>query len=82
MALTIVFLGRLADLADMAEQQLELAGPVGWSELHGRLDPALADALGDEKVQVALNGLLLADRLTLQAHDGDEVAFLPPVSGG
>jgi len=82
MALTVVFMGRLADLAGKTEQQLVLTAPVGWAGLLGMLDPALADALAEEKVQLALNGLLLADRLALLAHDGDEVAFLPPVSGG
>ena len=36
----------------------------------------------DEKVKVAHNGTLLADRTSLSAHDGDEIALLPPVSGG
>jgi molybdopterin synthase sulfur carrier subunit len=31
---------------------------------------------------VALNGALMADKATLQAGAGDEIALLPPVSGG
>jgi molybdopterin synthase sulfur carrier subunit len=31
---------------------------------------------------VALNGTVLGDKTTLRANDGDEIALLPPVSGG
>jgi molybdopterin synthase sulfur carrier subunit len=52
-AVRLVFLGRLADLAGASD-----------------------------KVRVAINGAVLADKTTLAAEDGDEVALLPPVSGG
>ena len=45
------------------------------------LDPALALALLDERVRIALNGDLIGDRGVVLAA-GDELAFLPPVSGG
>jgi len=74
----LVFLGRLTDVAGCAE--LEVApGPLA-TVLAG-LDPALALALLDERVRIALNGDLIGDRGVVLAA-GDELAFLPPVSGG
>ncbi len=74
----LVFLGRLSDVAGCTE--LDVApGPL--ESVLAALDPALALALLDERVRIALNGDLIADRgLVLSA--GDELAFLPPVSGG
>ena len=42
----------------------------------------LAVALLGERVRIALNGQLLADRGGVVLAEGDELAFLPPVSGG
>jgi molybdopterin synthase sulfur carrier subunit len=42
----------------------------------------LAAAVRDPRVKVALNGAVLADREALVARHGDEIALLPPVSGG
>ena len=46
------------------------------------LDGDLGERVAGGTVKVAVNGTLLADKLTLFAKDGDEVALLPPVSGG
>lgn len=78
--ITIVLLGKLADLAGAAS--LRLAGPLDWAGLKAALPPALAGAVEDPRNRVALNGALLADKTQLQAADGDEIALLPPVSGG
>ena len=80
MAVRIVFLGKLADLANAPE--LELEGPLDWSGLLGRLPGALGEAVAGERVKLALNGEVLPDKTTLDARNGDEVALLPPVSGG
>ena len=44
--------------------------------------PKLSEAAKGDKVKLALNGTVLADKTALAAQDGDEVALLPPVSGG
>lgn len=80
MSVRIVFLGRLADLAGAPE--LELEGPLDWSGLLDRLPRALGEAAGGERVKLALNGKVLPDKTALGARSGDEVALLPPVSGG
>jgi molybdopterin synthase sulfur carrier subunit len=76
----IVFLGKLADLAGSPERAI--AGPLDWAGLLKALEPALAAQVAGEKVRLALNGGILAGKLSLLAQDGDEIALLPPVSGG
>jgi len=80
MGVRVVLLGKLADLAGAGE--LELAGPLDWAGLVAAMPPALADAVQDPRNLVAVNGALLADKATFAARVGDEVALLPPVSGG
>ena len=76
----LVFLGKLADLA--GGDALEFAGPRSWAELLAGLPVSLAEAVAAGSTKVALNGTLVADKAALIAAVGDEVAFLPPVSGG
>lgn len=85
--ITVVFLGKLADLAGRAEYALaSTSGQIDWADLlallEGHLNPAIAAAAGDERTKLAVNGAVLADKRTLAAGDGDEIALLPPVSGG
>lgn len=80
MAVKIVFLGKLADLAGAPERAVD--GPLDWAGLLSSLEPALVEAVEGEKTRVAVNGALIARKDSLVAQDGDEVALLPPVSGG
>ena len=80
MAVRLVFLGKLADLAGAPEK--EVAGPLDWQALLDALPDPLAEVARGEKVKLALNGTVLADKTALTASEGDEVALLPPVSGG
>lgn len=75
----LVFLGRLEDLAGESECTVA-PGPL--ETILAGLDPALAVALLDERVRFALNGRLLTERGGIMLAEGDELAFLPPVSGG
>ena len=76
----VVLLGKLVDLAGAAE--LGIAGPLDWQELLAELPEALANEVKGEKVKLALDGQVLANKTSLQAEDGAEIALLPPVSGG
>lgn len=82
----IVFLGRLEDLAGRESEDIAANAPPDWTGLMNwlgeRYPPALAEAVEGVKVKVALNGALVADKGALVFQDGDEIAFLPPVSGG
>lgn len=76
MALKVLFLGRLQDAAWAGERTVKYAANV--AALIDSFEPELAAALRSDKVRVAVNGTIGATSLA----DGDEVAFLPPVSGG
>ena len=80
MAVKLVFLGKLADLA--GAPVLELPAPLNWSGLLASLDPELGKAVSGDKTRIAVDGVVLAEKDLLAAVDGTEVALLPPVSGG
>jgi molybdopterin synthase sulfur carrier subunit len=80
MAVRVLFLGPLGDLAGTAEREFE--APLDWPGLLEALDPPLAKAVTEPRVNVACGGKVLGDKTALDAKDGDEVALLPPVSGG
>ncbi len=75
----LVFLGRLADLAGTAEREV---APGTLEAILASLPVELAVALLDEKVRIARNGELLINPGSIAVEPGDEIAFLPPVSGG
>lgn len=79
MAARLVFLGRLEDLAGTPVREVA-PGPL--EQVLATLDPELAVALLGERVRMALNGQVLVEPAGVMLADGDELAFLPPVSGG
>jgi molybdopterin synthase sulfur carrier subunit len=76
----VVFLGALRDLA--GDEAMNLPAPLDWPALLAAMPPAVTNQLANARVNVACAGRVLADKTTLEARDGDEVALLPPVSGG
>ena len=81
MRVTIRLFGRLHDLASAHEVQRELPDEAtvagAWEQLV-REFPAMAAYA--RSVSAAVNQDF--SRMTTRLADGDEVAFLPPVSGG
>lgn len=80
MTVTILFLGPLRDMA--GEETREVAAPLDWVGLLDAVGGEVAEQLQQERVNIACAGKVLADKTLLYAVDGDEVALLPPVSGG
>ena len=80
MSVKLVFLGKLADLAGAPNK--DVAGPLDWPGLLDALPGPLGETARGERIKLAVNGTVLADKTALAANDGDEVALLPPVSGG
>ena len=72
---------RLRDLAGSGELMREIPGPAtvqtGWRSLATEI-PALGEY--ERTLSVAINAEY--SRMAAAVQDGDEVAFLPPVSGG
>ena len=81
----LVLLGRLRDHASASHGELALPEGVGTlsalQDWLGAREPALGDVLRTVKPRVAVNRSLVRD-LSHPIRDGDEVAFLPPMSGG
>ena len=80
MPVKLVFLGKLADLAGAPDK--DVPAPLGWQGLVEALPGPLGEAARSDRVKLAVNGTVLADKTALNAGNGDEVALLPPVSGG
>ncbi len=78
----VLMLGRLRDIAGWRERTLD-APPATLSALRALLaqdDPALGEALAGRGVQAAVNKTVV--RADVALAPGDEIAFLPPMSGG
>lgn len=80
MAVTLLFLGRLADVAGAPERQVAATGDL--AELIASLEPELAEALSSRRTRIAINGVVVQADTASSLKDGDDIAFLPPVSGG
>jgi molybdopterin converting factor subunit 1 len=81
MRVTVRLFARLRDLAGAGELVRDVPGPATvqtvWNALVADM-PALVEY--ERTMSVAVNAEYA--RMAAEVHEGDEVAFLPPVSGG
>lgn len=79
----IIYFASLKTIAGKDQESLDL-GPETTvrqlAEIISKTSPQLGEMIREKKVMISVNQDM-ADSETI-IHDGDEVAFLPPFSGG
>jgi molybdopterin synthase sulfur carrier subunit len=78
MRVTVRYFASLRDAAGIDAESVETGGELG--ALYEQLRTRHAIAMDAQRLRVAVNGAFVAWTSTLR--DGDEVVFIPPVSGG
>jgi molybdopterin converting factor small subunit len=81
----LIFLGRFGDIAPADLADVTLPDDVKtlsdlWAWL-GRMHPVLGHAMTATSTRLVVNQTVAHD-LSLKVWDGDEIAFMPPMSGG
>lgn len=81
MKLRVRLFGELRERAGWAERELSTAPVLTPGELWSTIAPEVGEVpLLPQRIRVAVNQQFAEPSQTL--GDGDEVAFLPPISGG
>ena len=81
--ITVKYFASLKAIAKKEEEQIEVQSSISMDQLSNiisKTSPKMADIIRDNKIMISVNQEM-ADADTV-IHDGDEVAFLPPFSGG
>ncbi len=82
----ILFFGQLSDLSGADEWPMpEFEGTMSEQEFIAKIADGhveLAQALQDPKNRICVNQTLFPPSVSVEITAGDEVAFLPPMSGG
>lgn len=79
----VLFFGRLADLVSEPESLVSVDGHISAETLYNQFsdkNEKLLSHKADVSIKVAVNQTLVSWDSLIKA--GDEVAFLPPVTGG
>ena len=85
MIIKVLFFASLREQVGVAEVQVSADNlTTVLSALRETLSGCAIDAIKQENVRIAVNQQLIEPALDLdvQLHEGDEVAFLPPITGG
>ena len=81
--ITIKYFASLRDIAEKEEDSLDIENPITidqLSDIISKTAPKMGAIIREKKVMISVNQEM-ASAFTI-IHDGDEVAFLPPFSGG
>lgn len=80
----ILLFGRLKDAFGAASVALPESATTAADvrAVLAKSTPDLADLILSKAIRIAVNQQLVADEVATRIHDGDEIALLPPLSGG
>jgi molybdopterin synthase catalytic subunit len=81
MRVRVLLFASLRERAGCAELDLELAEGAGVEAARKAIEARFPKLLTDARAAAAVNGEYARDPGQV-LHEGDELAFLPPVSGG
>ena len=81
--ITLKYFASLRDIAEKEEDSLDIENSITidqLSDIISKTTPKMGAIIREKKVMISVNEeMASADTII---HDGDEVAFLPPFSGG
>ena len=81
--ITLKYFASLKSIAEKEEDQLDIENPITLDQLSdiiSKTTPKMGELIREKKVLISVNQEMASVNTII--HDGDEVAFLPPFSGG
>ena len=81
--ITLKYFASLKSIAEKEEDRLDIENPITLDQLSdiiSKTAPKMGKMIREKKVLVSINQEMASVDTII--HDGDEVAFLPPFSGG
>ena len=81
--ITLKYFASLKSIAEKEEDQLDIQNPITLDQLSdiiSKTTPKMGEMIREKKVLISVNQEMASVDTII--HDGDEVAFLPPFSGG
>ena len=81
--ITLKYFASLKSIAEKEEDRLDIENPITLDQLSdiiSKTAPKMGEMIRDKKVLVSINQEMASVDTII--HEGDEVAFLPPFSGG
>jgi molybdopterin converting factor subunit 1 len=81
--ITLKYFASLKSIAEKDEDRLDIENPITidqLSDIISKTAPKMGAMIRDKKVLISVNQEMASVDTII--HDGDEVAFLPPFSGG
>ncbi len=81
--ITLKYFASLKSIAEKEEDSLDIENPITidqLSDIIAKTAPKMGKMIREKKVLISINQEMASVDTII--HDGDEVAFLPPFSGG
>ena len=81
--ITLKYFASLKSIAEKEEDHFDIENPITLDQLSdiiSKTTPKMGEMIREKKVLISVNQEMASVDTII--HDGDEVAFLPPFSGG